>query len=257
VIIALGLLVSRPPEVEAQYMGTFSQQLDTETFSFTWGNTPIVYKIRNLGQAGHSLFIPSTATSGQGCSIVLQGSGDGLEWTTMAALPYTGAGAFNVMLYASGSFTILRIVANPHYSTCTAAGTSKVYYVGYQFSSPAFDANEALTATFKGPTALFPTGTDQNPYSLAGMQCYNPNASTAYIQLFDTAGTAVLGTGYFYQIGVGAGASADFSLHDFSGYFLLYIGAATTAGGSTAVSSSVTCTVEANRRSRFGWFQTD
>jgi len=63
-----------------------------------------------------------------------------------------------------------------------------------------------------------------------------------------------LGTGYFYQIGIGAGLDVDFNFHNFAGNQLLYAGAATTAGGATAVSSALLCDFQINRRGPFGSF---
>ena len=255
VLIAVCVYPPRSQKVEAQYQGTFSQQLDVETLQFAWTNTPSVNAIHhNLGQAAHTIFIPVTTGGGAGCSIIFQGSGDGLNWTTLAALPHIASWTYPVTLFAFGTFNYYQIVANPHSQTCFTSGVFPIYYVGYQFGGPLIPGAENFASTPGAITLVFPTGTDGNPYQPIGGQCYNPNASTAYLQLFDSTAAPSLGTGYFYQIGIGAGLDVDFNFHNFAGNQLLYAGAATTAGGATAVSSALLCDFQINRRGPFGSF---
>jgi hypothetical protein len=254
-VIALGLwsLLEHPPRVLAQYMGTFSQQLDTETVSLTWGNTPSTQSLKNLGQAGHTLLIPPQTGGGAGCSIVLQGSGEKTNWVTLAVLPHPAITNTTAALSAFGSYPYYRVVANPNSKTCTA-GAITAYYVGYQFPPSAVLATETFLDNVASLSSLFPTGTDPNPYQVLGGQCYNPSSVTgsiSYLDLWDSATTPTLGTGYFYEIEIGAATAHDFDMHSFTGNYILWAAAVTTQGGTTPVSSAFECDFQVNRRGPF------
>jgi hypothetical protein len=78
---------------------------------------------------------------------------------------------------------------------------------------------------------------------LSELHCYNPNASAAYVQIFDNA-APVLGTTVPDQIlGIGQTASASFSLQISGGQFstAINVAAATTATGNTALGTALEC----------------
>ena len=244
-----------PPKVEAQYMGSVGLQTDVEGFTFRWTTSPQIFHLKNLGQVGHTLVIHNFPGSGAavGCDIQLQGSGDNVNWNNMAVLPFNSTNN-PIVIFGEGNFTYFRIVVNAASQTCGPPGPflNRLDYVGYQSPIPVIPGSETFAVSVKTPTLVFPTGSINEPYQPIGGQCFNPNGSTAYLQLFDASSTPTLGTAYNYQVGIGAGQDFDMSLHNFVGGQLFYAGAATTAGGSTAVTNALVCNFQVNRRGPFG-----
>ena len=248
-----------PEKVSAQYQGSFSQQTDVETFYLTWNSSPTVFNIKNLGQAGHSVVIEPNAGGGPGCSIWLQGSGDNTFWVTLAALPNPAYTEPPIQIVAAGQMPYFRIVANPN-STTTCKSSSNpppvtnLYYTGYQFAPPAVDGTETFRVVASTPMSVYPDTLDFAPYQVQSVQCTNANASLAYLQFFDASSTPTLGSGQIWETGIAASQQANFRMSGWMGHEHLYLGAATTSGGSTAVSTALLCNVQVNRRGPFGSF---
>jgi len=257
--VLVWLVPRRPSTVQAQYQGSFSQQTDVETFYLTWNSSPTVFNIKNLGQAGHSLVVEPNAGGGPGCSIWLQGSGDNTYWVTLAALPNPTSTEPPIQIVAAGQMPYFRIIANPNNTTtCKSSANpppvTNLYYTGYQFAPPAVNASETFRVVTASPQSVYPDATDYAPYQVLGVECYNGNSSAAFLQFFDASSTPTLGSGQFWESGIAATQHADFQLNNFSFKQHLYLGAATAAGGSTAVSTALICNVQVNRRGPFGSF---
>lgn len=87
-----------------------------------------------------------------------------------------------------------------------------------------------------------------SPGQLGMLHCYNPNASVAYIQLYDTAGAVTVGTNVKLSFGVPATNSTGFSLPVNGIQFTsgIAVAATTTAGGSTAPGTALDCNAAFN-----------
>jgi len=254
VLLCLLLAASR---CQAQYQGSFSQQTVTQSFSVAAGTpTPhTVFTVQNLGQAAHSLIVFYGITAAN-CTVWLQGSTDGLNWTTIVSVPDINAlnlvSAQPQIGYANGHFPLLRINVNPKgLASCTV--DVKGDYVGYQNPIPNQNAtyNNSVTS-LSTPISLTTDIEKLNPSILEGFSCFNPGAAIAYLQISDwDPSPAALGTGILYDIGIPAGGSASSSVPFFSGNGLS-AGAATAAGGTTAVSTGIECDFQINVNGPFG-----
>jgi hypothetical protein len=257
--LGVSLFSPAPKTVEAQAPQPVQQLLDVESFNLTWANSPTVFSLRNLGQAGHSLMVLANAGGGPGCSIQMQGSGDKTNWTTLAVLPNPAYTSPPVTIFAAGNLTYFQIVANPNSTVGCASGAhpppvTKLYYVGYQFPASYTPGSENFKLAVSTVVSAYPDVADLNPYQAVGIQCYNPNNSLAYLQMFDASSTPTLGSGLAYEVGIAANSLANLTLNNWMGRQHLYLGAATAAGGSTAVSTALTCNLQVNRRGPFGSF---
>lgn len=71
--------------------------------------------------------------------------------------------------------------------------------------------------------------------------CYNPNASAAYVQLFDTTGAVTLGT-TTPKMSIGIPATQHVSVQVGAAFLAgIKVAATTTATGSTAPSAALDC----------------
>lgn len=84
--------------------------------------------------------------------------------------------------------------------------------------------------------------------TLSMVHCYNPNASVAYIQFYNNAGTPTVGTAVQLAFGVPATNSTGFALPVNGIQFTtgIAVAATTTATGSTAPGTALDCNVAYN-----------
>jgi hypothetical protein len=81
---------------------------------------------------------------------------------------------------------------------------------------------------------------------LTGIECYNPNASAAYLQIFKSTNQPTLGTLILTQFGIPA--QSAWSYHGPPLFFdnSFWAGAATTSGGNVAVATGLACSYQMN-----------
>lgn len=160
------------------------------------------------------------------------------------------------MIYANGYYTYLRVKL----SAC-AGGSLSAVYTGYSTPLPVTVIADAIvtSSNVAAPLKVTNYGT---PYVVKGWQCFNPNNTPAYVQFFKATTAPTLGTGFFFQIGVPAAsglagtggttfvyASPDLPVQNVCcsvGAQELWVGAATTPGGNTAVGTPLVCDFETN-----------
>jgi hypothetical protein len=240
-----------PPSVQAQGFEPFSK-----TFYIPAGLTTTIIPacttgssgcIPNYKQVAHQIsdtFAGSSSASN--CGILIDGSTENSSFFTLAALP-PGPATLNEAFVSSvnGYFPYVRLKAFP----CSVAQT--ITYVG--FSTPLPFLNQSFNAWDKVSTvtsiAAFPSAFLLNSFS-----CSNNAATAAYLQVFFTATSPTLGTGFFYEFGLPANSTHVFPGPAINSYASssgltstnLYAGAVTTQGGSTAVGTPIDCNFQLN-----------
>lgn len=160
------------------------------------------------------------------------------------------------MIYANGYYTGVRVKL----SACQG-GTLSAVYTGYYSPLPVtVIADSTFTSSnVKNPVQVTNYGT---PFVIKSFQCFNTNSTPAYIQLFKSPTAPTLGANFFYQIGVpaasglaGTGGSAfSYAQPDIQidgvccsvGSSNLWVGAVTTPGGNTAVTTPLVCNFQTN-----------
>lgn len=224
---------------QGQFAGYIELQTITQSFSITVGAGTSTFPLNNQGQIAHSIQYQWSSVTG--CVFTLDGSTDGSHWSTLAAGQSTLA-ASNQFTYANGFFSQLRIKAT-NCATTTLAGVYTGYQVPLPINPPVTNFTPAAVAS---PVQVFVA--NNTPYLTTGLQCNNPNAAAAFLQLFDSANgsTPTLGTAFFYQVGIPAGALFNFPSTALLGTKNLWMGAATAAGGNTAVGTGLNCSVQVN-----------
>jgi hypothetical protein len=246
VILASALLVITAAPCRAQYMGTFSQQTVTQTFTgdYTSGGTATEhFSIQNLGQAGHQVTYKWSNLPDTG-SVMLEGSIDGTNWIIMAS----GGETPSVQSFiANGYFPFVRISVNAEQNTISTGASVSVQYTGYQNPIQPQSLFEGFTPVSAGAYAqIQPTSGVQsflNPAILGGFSCSNPNASIAYVDIVSTAVTPVLGTATpMLEVPIAASSSVLYAGPPLVGAAPFYFGAATASHGSTPVTTAVYCT---------------
>jgi hypothetical protein len=252
-LVAVALVLS-DQSAQSQFNGYFAQQTVTKTFSVAAPNATKI-ALTNFGQAGHSVLYTAASTTTCAGEVRLEVSQDGTTYSTAAVgLTVNAAlGGTQTSFYASGYFPWMRLNLNPHGEDCTGvtfAGT----YVGYQLpiSIPVSSLTAIVSASTGTKISVFNTGIHvsdiySGPYYLKGFDCTNPGGSTAYLQLIDGASSGIfLGAGELYEVPIPAGltVSRTFNLPGVPGVQTLWVGAATTFQGSTAVGTPVDCTIE-------------
>ena len=242
------------PATPAQYIGNVGQASTQSPFTSDAGAFQVLIPtcttggqtncLKMIGQVSHQVIATYAGSVGHPCEVLLDGSLDGVLYQTLSSLYFSGPAATESMV-ANGNYPNLRLKINPGgLSTCAALNGT---YTGFQtplpVSSIATPIHQVASAIAQVNTAV----TLNTPYLIAGVQCFNPNGGTAYLQLFDAAASPTLGTAYFYEIGIPAGAVFNFPLgSSLLGKTILWMGAATAAGGSTAVGTAVDCNFQMN-----------
>lgn len=241
------------PATPAQYIGNVGQASTVNPISVGASHAQTILPacsgnqtlncIKMIGQVGHLLTINYPA--GDLCLVWLDGSFDGMSYTTIAqALLIPGTNSPQQLTTANGYYPLLRLKVNPAGAFNCSALTGT--YSGFQTPLPI--TNLAVQHHVAVSTiAAVGYGVDGVYYLWQGIECSNPNASTAYLQLYDAVVTPTLGTGYIYEIGIGAGQTWNFPTGlSLLGIYEPWAGAATAAGGSTAVSTALDCNFQHN-----------
>jgi hypothetical protein len=219
-----------PSEVQAQ--GPIGNVNFAQPFSVTMSASQTFFSVNNIGQAAGSVQFHGTRPAN--CPVLLEGSADNSHWSTLAASAPGSAGS--TFMYANGFFSYYRLAFNPYANGGCNNQTIAGSYYGYSAPLPVTPRDAWVTVSnISAPATLPQTG--DGPVALDGVECTNTGAATAYLQLFD--GSNTLGSNFFFQIGIGAGATfASGVLPSYvtslTGSDTFYAGASTTAGGSTA-----------------------
>ena len=232
----------------AQFLGDVGLQTVTQKFSISVTTASSTFSLPNLGQIGHTVQYQWSGTPSSGCEFFLDGSTDGVNWIVMAAGPAPQSGSFpGSFIYANGYFNALRFKVNPGALAGCNGTTLTGVYVGYE--SPLPPQQITNTATGSTGVGMVAATTPNNllaavagePLMLTSLQCYNPNATVAYLQVFFTVSNPGLGAPV--PVGFGIPATSQFAYvgPPMFGVGGIWIGAATTPTGSTAVGTAVDC----------------
>ena len=234
----------------AQFLGDVGLQTVTQKFSISVTTASSTFSLPNLGQMGHTVQYQWSGVSSPGCEFFLDGSTDGTNWITLAAGPAPISVSFPASLvYANGYFNALRLKINPgSLAVCNGSSLTGVY-VGYQVEIPIQYVSSGIPGTNTGtntvsaqtPNSAYNGVFASAPIMLTSLQCYNPNASVAYVQVIWGL-TPALGT---TNVSFGIPATSQFSYFGtpLFGQGELSVGASTTPTGSTAVATAVPCWV--------------
>jgi hypothetical protein len=119
------LLVAAIP-AEAQYLGSVNLQTVTQPLfpSTACTGSAQTATINNLGQTSHAVTV-IFGTSSPKASYQLQGSNDGVNFTTMSDTIQNGSSGPGTTLQAAGYYTVVRFVIN-----CTSPGFFSATYSG-------------------------------------------------------------------------------------------------------------------------------
>lgn len=237
---------------QGQFIGYVAQQTTVQSKTIAPGApTPqTITAINNLGQAAHTLLVNYSIPDGK-CTTWLQSSSNGVVWSTIASAP--NFSAFNQFTtYATGYYPLLRVVANANNTAGCDSGIQWTY-VGYQnppgLISPIYSKSHVDIAA---PVVVAATIEYPDPIIVEGFSCFNPNASTAYLQLSDDSiPPAAMPGDIIFQIGIPAGQTFTSSrpVYAASG---LGAGASTTANGATPVATPLVCSFQLNFSGPFG-----
>jgi len=192
-----------------------------------------------IGQVSHqvTVYYPSGAAN----AVLLEGSQDGVNWSVLAQILFNAGQTTPGVMVANGYYQVLRLAVNPGSATVAAI---KGVYAGFQSPLPASNVVTQFLAT--GITAAQIVGFNGSwfpPYLVSGFQCSNPNAATAWLELYDSTVGATLGvTTYEYEVGIPAGNTFVYpGSVSFLGVGALWVGAATAQGGTTPVGTGLSC----------------
>jgi hypothetical protein len=238
----LFIFLNVQPKVQAQGPVKFSQQTIVFSFTLPTAYTPATFPVNNIGQAAHTISFTSTAPVPAYCPVFLEGSADNLIWAKMATV-----NSYYSIASANGQFQFFRISFNEvNDGRCVGGGT--INYVGYQTPLP-YPPN---TINFYVTSVGDPVEVgqfDTQPMAIAGIQCYNPNASAAYLEIFDAFGYEVsppaLTAPFAAFLEIPATSSGVLQGNNLRILKGAYLGAATSLGG-TVVSSTLSCNVQMN-----------
>src|SRR5271154_1399023 len=254
-ILALALLAFAALPCRAQFIGYVGLQTVTQRFSVAVTSASSVVMLNNLGQVGHTVQFQWN-TGGSVCEFTLDGSTDGTNWIMLAAGYGTGfPTSFPLQfVYANGYFAAIRLKINGIASTGCNATTLSGSYTGYQSTIPinqviqntgAFpSAPGNVSFTSPAPVTQLSGGTDNIPFLVRSLQCYNPNSTVAFVQLLfaQNGSTPALGsTGS--NFGVAPVSSFTYNGPALFGLGQLFLGAATVQNGTIPVAANVSCQV--------------
>jgi hypothetical protein len=234
-VVSISLLPwSKPQKVEAQFAGqsTFSLPFSINVPG-TVGTREYV-TIPNRGQTAETISYDwSAVCSGTGVTqnFYLEGSNDNSRWFVLSSsVPLTSTPSSAVM-YSNGYFTYKRI-SFPPCETDLAPATFTGIYTGYGTPLP---LNPVATLVEEVSAQVFSNFTPTGLYLIQGFQCFNPNASTAYLIFQNPA----------LIIGIAAEATYTYQGPAFTPPELqTNIGAYTTPAATVAVSTALPCTFE-------------
>jgi hypothetical protein len=223
-----------PSPVSAQ--GPIGNVNFAQPFSVTMTSAESTVSVRNIGQAAGSVQYNSLPNAL--CPIVLEGSANDTNWWTLATSspelvrlsPTSG------LFYANGFNSYYRLVFNPNATTSCNNLTETGTYYGYSAPLPInkqdvwyeVDSLSSVDQVMSSTSGVI-------DWALDGVQCTNNGSAEAYLQLFSSAATPTLGSGFFYQIGIANGQTFSQNLTGIIGPDgPLWAGASTAVSGSTA-----------------------
>jgi hypothetical protein len=250
--IALCIVCWKPPTVSAQAPTRFAQQTFPFNFTFTPNGAANTFAIPNLGQSAHTIALPVMNHTGTQCVWWFQGSNDNSNFTIMAAIQ-TNLAQVNTAV-AQGQYTFFQLVFNPGAdAACTSTVATTISYVGYQFPIPLppQSTNFILTSV-QAPEYIL--NQDAAPEIVNGLQCYNPNGSAAFMEIFDAAGSGTAPTlpgspVFFFEIP--ASSSVSITTNNLRLKTGGWLAGVTAIGGSTTVTTALTCTAQMNLQGPF------
>jgi len=255
-LLALWLYAFRTLPLRGQYLGNVGQASTQTSFvSAPIGVQEIVPTctasvstncLKMIGQVAHSVVLVHSGS--YECGVLLDGSLDGTVWETLGAVYFTTSFSAPKVIVANGYYPLLRLKFNP--GGVSSCGAFTGIYSGFQTPLPLSNLTQTVFQTAAAVTQVdssFTAALFNIPSLVEGLSCTNPNGGTAWLQLFDAASAPTLGTGFLFEVGIPA--SQTFVLpggNSFLLHSLLWMGAATAAGGSTAVGTALPCNFQMN-----------
>jgi len=239
VFAALIFSCNSPKSGDAQYIGTVAQQTVTKQFTQLMTATRTHVSLQNLGQASHSLQVTNSTSL---CSVTLDGSQNGSNWIVLAT-----TFSFSQIVFVNGYYPLLRVTLNFEADAGCNNNSVTVSYSGYQTPLPPsliINSDPSLAQNnITVPTSFI---AHSAPWILYGGTCYNTGTAPAFLELFDSATPPTLGSGaQIYEIGIPGTSTISLNLGAaLVGSFQLYVGAATTATGNTAVTDPIVCSAQ-------------
>jgi hypothetical protein len=246
----------QPLPMAGQYLGNVGQASTQTSFAANPHNIQQIIPpcsasvttncIKMIGQVSHNVVMAEAGSVE--CGALLDGSLDGVTWETLASIYFTTSFTAPRVMVANGYYPLLRLKLNPGgVATCAAMTGS---YSGFQTPLPISNLTQTVYQSAAAVTQVdshFTTALFNIPSLVEGFACSNTNASVAWLQLFDATSAPTLGTGFLFQIGLPANGTFVFPAGNaFLLHSLLWMGAATAAGGSTAVGTAVACNFQMN-----------
>jgi hypothetical protein len=241
IVFGWGLFGGSARQVSAQAPEKYSQQ--TTVYQFTIGalGSHQTFSINNIGQAAHSLVL-TTAGFPSYCAVFLEGSNNDLFWTPLAA-----ASSSAPVAVANGQFQFFRVSFNdPADTRCSGGGI--VNYVGYQSPLPYSGITSNYYVTGIGNPVEVGL-IDTQPMSVVGIQCYNPNSSSVFVELFDSFGNEsgghpTLAEAFIAYVEIPATSMGILEPNSMRLAQGAYLGAATALGGTTPATTPLKCNVQ-------------
>lgn len=259
---ALLALLLLPQVARAQYLGAISQLTTTQNFteSYTAGQTTRYnLSVNNVAQVAHQITLEWTSTFADQAPIVyLEGSLDNTSWLVLSVVP---GGTMNVprSMSANGYYPFIRIVVNVFGASLAHDSSIAISYAGYQFpiQIPGYGDPVAVfnASTYTQLLGTLEGGFSASPQALLSLSCQNPGGATAYLEVTSSAITPTLGSAtILFETPIAASGFFQYSGPPIEASKAFWIGAATTAGGSTAVGTPLRCTASVNSVGPFGPF---
>ena len=228
------LWMPKPQKVEAQFAGQSTFSLPFSLNIDGHSTAPQYVIIPNRGQVAETISYSWDAhcsppfTSG---NIYLEGSNNNANWFVLTASGGLYSSTGYAVMYSNGYFTYKRL-SFPACGTSALPSTYSGTYTGYTIPLPLNNVTPTIfPVSVQAAAALGPVGF----YLVSGFQCFNPNASVAYLAIgFENL-----------VVGIPAG-----QVYNYQGPAFIRnrpttnIGAFTTPALTTPVSTAVPCTVE-------------
>jgi hypothetical protein len=200
VLAAFSTFVFLPaPRLRAQGSGaaTFSK-----TFNVPASASTRLLPIPNNNQIAHSVSVVFSNLIHAGCAVLLDGSGDKLQWYTIGSSGNIFNSVFNAGTFsANGAFVYYRLKVSP----CPTA-TTNIVYMGYAtFLPPVLTAATLPEKIYQ--LKEIPADVNLRPVTpniLVGFQCSNPDTSGPVSKIITLAGTPTAGGINYVQADVGA-----------------------------------------------------
>jgi hypothetical protein len=257
VLIAAWLALSGARPLSAQYLGNVGQASTVSNYTIAAGTTETLVNacnasittncIKMIGQVSH--LVQVNYDSDTQCTVLLEGSQDGTNWATLGAATF-----FNIIrvarfaqqtIAANGYYQLARLKANPGGGDTCGAMTGT--YSGFQTPLPLTPIAQQFYSAAVSSAVNITGSSNFTPYLLTGFSCYNPNGSVAWLEFFDHGGTVRLGTTpFFFEQAIPAMAAFSYTGPNIEGLYVFQLAAVTAQGGSTPVSTGLSCNMQLN-----------